>query len=80
MEQKEVFQQHRLLTALSRKYPNRYVAMVGQKILAIGKDQFSVLKKAERQRKRKKETIGLFFLPGGKKHFYLLKNICVHSL
>lgn len=29
MSQKEILQQHRALTALSRKYPDRYVAMQG---------------------------------------------------
>ena len=74
MIQKEILSRHRFLTALSRKYPQRYVAMVGSRILAVGKDQFSVLKNAEKKLGGKKETVGLYYLPGKRKPLYLLKH------
>lgn len=79
MQQKEIYQQHRLLTALTHKHPNRYVAVVKGKVIAMGKDQFKVFEAAEKKIKSKKETIGIFYLPGKKKILYLLVNR-VHSL
>ncbi|GEM_PF-6800137 len=73
MNQKEMNEHHRLLTALSRKHPGSYVAMVGKDILALGKKQFKVLEKAEKKLGKKKDTIGLYYLPGKKKPLYLLK-------
>ena len=74
MNQRVILSQHRLLTALGRKHPDRYVAMVNGQVLAVGRDQFAVLKKARKMVPDKKETVGLFYLPGKKKHLYLLKN------
>jgi len=53
--------------------------MVGKRVLALGKDQFSVLRKAEKKVSRK-QTIGLYYLPGKKKPLYLLKNTRVDTL
>ena len=68
-----------MLTALSRRYPERYVAMAGDRVLAIGKDQFRVLKVADKK-KKKKEMLSLYYLPGKKKPLYLLKATGDHSL
>lgn len=73
MTQKEIFREHRFLMALSRKHPNRYVALVGERVLAIGKDQFKVLSEGDKKLK-KGESIGLFFLPGKKRSLYLLTH------
>lgn len=79
MNQNEIFSQHRVLTALGRKYPNRYVAMVGSKVLGTGKNQHQLLKKA-RGMVAKDSVIGLYYLPGKKRHLYLLKTTSDHSL
>lgn len=74
MLQKEIYKHHRILTALSRKHPNRYVALSGNKVLAFGTSQLDAFKKAEKKIKNKKEIIGLFYLPGKKRNLYLLVN------
>ncbi len=74
MQQKEIYKQHRLLTALSKKHPNKYVAMVGSKVIAFGSNQLDAFKKAEKKIKDANQTIGLFYLPGKKKTLYLLLN------
>lgn len=72
MQQKEIYKQHRLLTALGKKHPNKYVALLGTKVLAFGSSQLDAFKKAEKKIKNTKEPIGLFYLPGKKKTLYLL--------
>lgn len=79
MRQSEVFAQHRVLTALGQRHPNRYVAMAGAKVLGMGKDQGQLLKKA-RKLVSKDTVIGLYYLPGKKRHLYLLKAASVHPL
>jgi hypothetical protein len=79
MQQAEIFAQHRALTALGRKYLNCYVAMVGTKVLRMGRDQRQVLDKA-RKMVSKGTVIGLYYLPGKKRHLYLLKTSSVHPL
>lgn len=79
MRQSEILSQHRLLTALGRKYPNRYVVLAGSKVLGTGKDQARLLKKARKLVPRD-TIIGLYYLPGRKKHLYLLKTTGDHSL
>lgn len=76
MNQKEIFSHHRLLTALGRKHPNQYVALAGRRVLAYGRKQSDVLKKVSKMQLAKQEVLGLYYLPGRKRHLYLLK--CRH--
>lgn len=71
--QKEILEQHKLLTALGKKYPGRYVALLNKKVLAMGKNQLSTFKIAEKKMENKKEVIGVYYLPSKKKTLYLLK-------
>jgi len=46
---------------LSEKYPGKYVAIVGDKLVAIGHDEFEVFKKAKE--KYPDEEVSIAYLP-----------------
>lgn len=57
---------------LRSHYPGRYVAVVDGRVVASGRDQLAVYRKAEKDIPVDKE-IGLFYIPAKKAHPLLLK-------
>lgn len=57
---------------LRRRYPGRYVAVVDDHVVASGRSQLTVYRKAEKGVPRDKE-IGIYYVPTSTDHPLLLK-------
>lgn len=61
-----------LLNRLGKRYAGRYVGVIGTRVVAVGRDQYAVFKKAEKCAS-KNEEIGIFYVPSNTGHPLLLK-------
>ena len=62
----------RLMVRLGRRYAGRYVAVIDGRVVAAGRSQLTVYKKAEKGVRKDKE-IGIFYIPSRSTNSLLLK-------
>lgn len=62
----------RLMERCGRRYAGRYVAVVSGRVVAFGRSQLAVFRKAERHVPKEKE-ISLFYIPSKSANPLLLK-------
>lgn len=62
----------RLMERLSRRYGGQYAAVIDGRVVAVGRSQLSVYKKAEKGVPKDKE-IGIYYIPSKSANPLLLK-------